>query len=101
MFGWPFLTPTLLFKARIIRTAMTSKEHLLMITVVAKQLQIIRTLTEILRSRGILEEDDMPAFGDLIRSDREMSTILLNDASTLYLSVAKGLGIDIAKATSG
>ena len=52
----------------IIRGAMTSDEHILLIIMLTKQLQLTKTLVELVRSRGVLDADDFQAFGALVRT---------------------------------
>ncbi len=72
---------------------MTSDEHILLIIMLTKQLQLTKTLVELLRSRGVLDADDFQAFGALVRSDENMSAEMLKDTRNLYLKAAKGLGL--------
>lgn len=41
---------------------MTQEEHLLVIYMLARQQQMIKTLASMLKSRGVVSEDDIPAF---------------------------------------
>jgi hypothetical protein len=77
---------------------MKSEEHALMITMFAKQLQLIEALGELLRSRCIMDEGDFDAFRALVHSDPERGGQLLLDAAELYKRVAEGLGIEIGSA---
>jgi hypothetical protein len=46
---------------------MTSDEHILLIIMLTKQLQLTKMLVELVRSRGVLDADDFQAFGALVR----------------------------------
>jgi hypothetical protein len=74
---------------------MTSREHILLITMFSKQLQLIKTLAEILRSRGVLDADDLAAFGALVRSDTDATLQMLEETKDLYLKAAKGFGVKV------
>jgi hypothetical protein len=78
----------------MIRGAMTTAEHRLLITLFAKQLQLNRVLTEILKSRGIAQADDLQAFEFLVSEDVLATSDALQTAKKFYLHVAKSLGID-------
>ncbi|MBZ5507639.1 MAG: hypothetical protein LAO78_19430 [Acidobacteriia bacterium] len=64
-----------------------------MILVFAKQNQMIKTLVEIMKSRGILEASDPAAYDSLVRSDLDANAQLFADAKQEYLTYAKRLGI--------
>ncbi len=73
---------------------MTSQEHTLMIFLLAKQLQQIKIIVSILKSRGILGGDDAQAFESAVAFDLESNAALFQDAQRQYLDFAKRLGID-------
>jgi len=73
---------------------MRPKEHLLMLTVFAKQNQLIKLLLDILRSRGILTGDDARAFEFSANVDAVSNAALFEEAKQKYLTLAKGLGIE-------
>jgi hypothetical protein len=73
---------------------MTAEEHRLMISMLAVQMQLIKALTEALRSKEVLDRGDFLAFQTLIQSNDEVSQAILQDAYRVYLAHAKGLGID-------
>lgn len=72
---------------------MTPEEHLLVITVFAKQLQLIRTLFEILRSHEIVEAGDFDAFFSLITQHEQASGPLFDTAFAFYLRASKRAGV--------
>ena len=78
---------------------MTSREHLLMISMLTRQLQLTKTLIEILQSRNVLERDGLQAFDALVRSDQKLSGDLLDETRDFYLAAAKALRVPIRLAT--
>lgn len=73
---------------------MTKEEHLLMIGVFTKQAQFIKIILEILKSRGIVEHDDMEAFESVVRLDLDSNDALFQDAQAAYVRLAKWCGIE-------
>ncbi len=73
---------------------MTPKEHLLMITVMTKQLQQIKVIVGMLKSRGVLQDDDAQAFESAVALDLESNASLFQDARKEYLKFSKHLGIE-------
>jgi len=74
---------------------MTLQEHQLMVGLLAKQLQTIKTLTTILESRGILEKDDLAAFHSLTADNRQVTDDLIDHAAKIYRTIGVPLGLDI------
>jgi hypothetical protein len=79
---------------------MTKQEHLLMITMFAKQLQTTKILLQIMRSREIITADDERAFQSLVNEDSAGNAALMRDAANAYAGFAIKLGIDIDQAPS-
>ena len=73
---------------------MTTNEHYLVITVLARQYQYVKTLIQILKSRGVLETDDFRAFQSLVVLDEASNDALLHRATEEYLTLAQNLGVD-------
>jgi hypothetical protein len=73
---------------------MTKQEHLLIITLFTKQMQFIKILVNLLKSNGIATQDDVNAFGFATALDMQSNLALFRDASTSYVQLAKGLGIE-------
>jgi hypothetical protein len=71
---------------------MTSQEHALMISVLALQMEAIHALTDALKSRGILEADDLHAFWSIRPLEAKRET--MEKAHQVYWILAKKLGID-------
>jgi len=59
-----------------------------------RQYQYVKTLIEILKSRGVLESDDFRAFQSLVFLDEASNNALLRQATQEYLSLAKNLEVD-------
>lgn len=72
---------------------MTKEEHLLMISLFTKQVQFVKVILEILKSRGIVEHDDPAAFESAVRLDPESNAALIEQAKVAYVRLARGLGI--------
>jgi hypothetical protein len=71
----------------------TTPEHLLVLTILTKQLQQTKIIIDILKSRGILKGDDAQAFGFAASSDPETNAALFQDVLREYLKFAKRLEI--------
>jgi hypothetical protein len=72
---------------------MTIQEHALMIGLLAVQLESNRALVDVLKSRGILDDDnDLRAFA--LSRPPEARKESVDAARRLYASVAKACGID-------
>lgn len=56
---------------------MRSREHMLVITMLAKQTQLIRILFEILKSRELMQGDDVNAFEAFLLSDPALTERVL------------------------
>ena len=61
----------------------------------AKQFQYIKLLTEILKSKGIIEGDDLPAFFSVSRADQERNAHLLRVVKAQYRKNAKEIGLTV------
>jgi hypothetical protein len=73
---------------------MTPKEHLLLLTLIAKQAQHINLLLNVLKSRGIVTGDDARAFEFAASVDARANAALLQREKDSYLQVARGLGLE-------
>jgi hypothetical protein len=73
---------------------MTTKEHMLVLALFAKQNQLIKVLVNILKSRGILAGDDAGAFEFSQNVDASSNAAIFAEAKAKYLELAKGLGIE-------
>ncbi len=73
---------------------MTRQEHTLLLTLFTKQLQQIKIIVNILKSRGVLQADDAQAFESATVLDHESNAAIFSEARAAYLKLAKGLGIE-------
>lgn len=73
---------------------MTRDEHVLMLSLFTKQTQFIKMLLDMLKSRGIVDQSDLPAFEFSVRLDAASNVALFEQAKEKYLALAKGLGIE-------
>jgi hypothetical protein len=72
---------------------MTTREHVLIVTMFGMFLEAQNSLIDALKSRGILEGDDMIAFWSIRRQDVKADT--MERARSLYAMFAKELRVDI------
>jgi hypothetical protein len=77
---------------------MTIEEHMLMMGILGAQMETTYTLMELLKSRGIIEGDDLKAFFAIRTQATREET--MNRAHELYALIAKQVGIDIPGPTS-
>jgi hypothetical protein len=73
---------------------MTKAEHALMISMFVKHQMFIKMVIEVLKSRGIVSGDDLPAFEFRVNVDAPGKAELFEAMTTLYVEVATRLGID-------
>jgi hypothetical protein len=73
---------------------MTHAEHKLMLFMFVKQMSLFRALIESLRSKGLLEKDDLQAYEALIRSSDELNQSVFDQVSGYYSGFATSLGIE-------
>jgi hypothetical protein len=73
---------------------MTQAEHALILGMFVKQAQISKTIIEILKSRGIVSGDDLPAFEYGVNTDASSTAELVRDLTNLYNLMAKTLRIE-------
>jgi len=74
--------------------SMTPKEHLLVLTLFVKQAQIAKVMLDILKSRGLLTDDDARAFEFSANVDAASISALFEQSKAKYLALARGLGIE-------
>jgi hypothetical protein len=73
---------------------MTKAEHALMISMFVKHQMFIKMVIEVLKSRGIVSGDDLPAFEFRVNADDDARAELFEAMTTLYVQVATRLGIE-------
>jgi hypothetical protein len=70
----------------------TQQEHRLIVTMLAQQLQVSMMILEVLKSRGVLEDDyDLGAFVSLPQTP----AVLLRGVAEAYQQVARVVGVDV------
>jgi hypothetical protein len=79
---------------------MTPKEHQLVITMLMRQSEAIRVLGNVLKSREIIQGDDLAAFEAALHYDAPANVVELQKVAEQYQVVAKALGLDILPASS-
>jgi hypothetical protein len=72
---------------------MTEMEHALMVGVLARQLQITKSILELLNSRDLLDSGDLGAFLALTQT-QEAAASVVDAARHLYVETAATLGIE-------
>lgn len=72
---------------------MTENEHKLMVFMFAKQRTVITSLIEIMKSRGVLTDDDLMPFQALVLSQEQSSREILNSVIAQYTEYASLLGL--------
>jgi hypothetical protein len=73
-------------------TAVTQQEHRLIVTMLAQQMQLSHLILEILKSRGVLDDDyDLGAFASLPQAP----DVLLRAVAASYEQVARIAGVDV------
>ena len=74
---------------------MTKQEHTLIISMFVKQQMFIQMLVDVLKSRGIVSEDDLPAYAFSVGADANAMQTLFDDMTSLYVQVAAKMGIQL------
>jgi hypothetical protein len=74
---------------------MTPEEHLLLITMFAKQARQIKVLSEVLKSRGILQGDDLEAFTASVKWDAPSLANLLAETMQEYEATCKAMNVPL------
>jgi len=65
-----------------------------MVSIMTKHLQHVKVILDVLKSRGLLTDDDLQAFAFAGHADLESNAALAQDAMKEYLRFAKRLGIE-------
>ena len=73
---------------------MTVQEHNLVLGLFASQMQSIEILLRMLKSRGLVEHDDIDAFSFAVTQDDASNVALLQRAKEKYMALAKAFGVD-------
>ena len=72
---------------------MTSDEHLLMTAMFTRQAKQIKVLSEVLKSNGILQGDDLEAFTAIARADTWSDAMSSIETWNEYTATCKALKI--------
>jgi|GEM_PF-5105001 len=72
---------------------MNENEHRLMVFMFAKQMTVITSLIEILKSRAVLSDDDLKPFQALVVSQEKSSHEILDSVIGQYTEFASLLGL--------
>lgn len=72
---------------------MTREEHMLILTMLAKQQQTIKAMGDLLRSRDLASEDDLKAFEFAATQDTPANAVLLRRVKGFYLRMARQFGV--------
>jgi hypothetical protein len=73
---------------------MTRDEHLMVLTMLARQQMQIKLILDVLRSREIVSGDDLKAFDFAVRQDAESKLSLLRQVKEVYLAAAAEVGLE-------
>jgi hypothetical protein len=65
-----------------------------MIFMLTRQAMLIKPLTEVLKSRGVVENDDFPAFDELVRREEVASGDVAAAVAKQYQAFAKALSVE-------
>lgn len=74
---------------------MTSQEHQLMMTMFARQSQMLEILTTVLKREEILKGDDIRAFTEAVVFDGALTKEIAESVADEYKRAAKNFGIEI------
>jgi len=75
---------------------MTDREHALVIMMFTRQTQYIQMLIDLLKSREIIQGDDIPAFDFAVRNDPD-SVDALHRVNIQYRAFANQLNLELPK----
>jgi len=74
---------------------MKAEEHQLLIMMFARQSQLIQMLINLLKSKEIIQADDLQAFDFSVRADTDTSAALLLGMANQYYAFGRELGLDL------
>jgi hypothetical protein len=75
---------------------MTPQEHKLMMTMFARQSQMLEILVTVMKREGILERDDVAAFTNVVASDVTLNNEILQSVADEYKKAAIVLGVNLS-----
>jgi hypothetical protein len=73
---------------------MTPDEHMLVLQLLFKQRQALRILLDMLKSRGVLTDDDEQAFSSAQTQNAPSNAAIFEEAKSLYLMLADSLELE-------
>ncbi len=74
---------------------MTAEEHQLIVFMFGIQEQKIKILIDLLKSKGIMDEDDFKAFEFAARSDAPANVVLAREVATRWASLLQKTGVPL------
>ncbi len=74
---------------------MTEQEHRLVIALFFKQHQSLKFVLDLLKTKGLIEQDDLAINSFATRNDPVSNAALLREVIEQYRAAAKGLGIEL------
>jgi hypothetical protein len=74
---------------------MTSQEHLLMLTMFARQSQMLEILVTVMKREGMLAGDDIAAFANVVGADAHLTEEIIRSVRDEYKSVATRFGVGV------
>jgi hypothetical protein len=74
---------------------MTPNEHRLVLHMFIQQTRMVSTLIEVLKSREVLEDDDLDAYGALQSADESLEDETSRALEIVYRSLAKVFDVPI------
>jgi hypothetical protein len=74
---------------------MTPQEHKLMMTMFARQSQMLEILVTVMKREGILERDDIAAFTNVVTSDVSLNDEILQSVADEYKKAAKFFRVNL------
>ncbi len=80
--------------ARLEFGQMTPQEHGLMLAIFTRQAMLIKALADVMRSRGIIEFDDVAAFDSVVSQQEILALPVGLRTAHLYQEVAQSLGVE-------
>jgi hypothetical protein len=74
---------------------MTPQEHALMLLMFTRQAMVLKLLTDILKSRDILDDSDIEAFGSFVSAGQTSDPKIGKTIAKTYQAAATALGLDV------
>jgi hypothetical protein len=74
---------------------MTLSEHKLLIAMFSRQAMLIKTLADIVRSHGLLSDDDLKPFNDFVLRSEIVNPHITQTTAETYCEMAARFGLDV------